>query len=519
MNRTHLWLILVAAALALALRWPGLDRRPMHNDEAVNAIKFGALWERGTYKYDPNEHHGPTLYYATAAVGRLTGAPGINDYTDARLRWVTVLFGLGLVLLLPLLADGLGRKGTAWAALFTAVSPALVFYSRYYIHEMLLVFFALLALVAGWRYWRSRSLAWALVAGAALGLMDATKETFVISLAAAAVALALNLVWKKFLDASASPAKVHSLNWGHVAAILGAWAVVAVVFFTSFFTNASGPLDSIRSYVPWLNRAGGESPHIHPWYFYWQRLLWFHPAKGPVWTELFLLGLAVVGGVAGFRRKALADASATLVRFLAMYAVVLGAAYSVIGYKTPWCLLNFWHPVVLLGGVGAAVLIEFCRSRRWKFVVGFFLLIGAGHLGWEAWQLALPYSADRRNPYAYSQTSPDLLNLVRRVETIAAADPRGTNLVIKVMSPEDDYWPLPWYLRRFPHVGWWSQLPAEPYAPMMIVSPKLHAELDEKKTHLMTGYSQLRPQVFLELYVELELWKEYLAKNPPPKED
>jgi hypothetical protein len=31
----------------------------------------------------------------------------------------------------------------------------------------------------------------------------------------------------------------------------------------------------------------------------------------------------------------------------------------------------------------------------------------------------------------------------------------------------------------------------------------------------MVGYFQLRPQVFLELYVELELWKAYLVKNPP----
>jgi hypothetical protein len=49
----------------------------------------------------------------------------------------------------------------------------------------------------------------------------------------------------------------------------------------------------------------------------------------------------------------------------------------------------------------------------------------------------------------------------------------------------------------------------------MIVSASLHAGLDEKKTHVMVGYFQLRPQVFLELYVELKLWQAYLAKNPP----
>src|SRR5206468_4093392 len=108
------------------------------------------------------------------------------------LRLLTVLFGVGLILLLPLIADGLGRGATFCAAVLTAVSPAMVFYSRYYIHEMLLVFFTLLALCAGWRYIRSRKLGWALLAGAAIGLMQVTKETFIFTLVAAVLALFLN---------------------------------------------------------------------------------------------------------------------------------------------------------------------------------------------------------------------------------------------------------------------------------------------------------------------------------------
>ena len=48
-----LWLLL-AALLALGLRSVQLDSRPMHNDEAVNAIKFRNLWEGPGYRYDPN---------------------------------------------------------------------------------------------------------------------------------------------------------------------------------------------------------------------------------------------------------------------------------------------------------------------------------------------------------------------------------------------------------------------------------------------------------------------------------
>ena len=88
-------------------------------------------------------------------------------------------------------------------------------------------------------------------------------------------------------------------------------------------------------------------------------------------------------------------------------------------------------------------------------------------------------------------------------------------MLVKVIAPDSDYWPLPWYLRNLKQTGWWEEAPADPYAPVMIVSSKLQAALDEKKTHVMVGYFQLRPQVFLELYVDLNLWREYLARNPP----
>src|SRR5258707_15706637 len=89
-------LLAAVAALALALRCPRLEARPMHNDEAVNAIKFGDLWEHGKYKYDPNEHHGPALFYSTLAVARLTSSPDFQHLSVTKLRLIPVLFGVGL---------------------------------------------------------------------------------------------------------------------------------------------------------------------------------------------------------------------------------------------------------------------------------------------------------------------------------------------------------------------------------------------------------------------------------------
>ena len=509
-------ILLLLAGVALAVWSVSLDRRPMHNDEAVNGIKFGQLWQHNGYRYDPNEHHGPSLPYATLAVGRLTGAPqDFDQFSESRLRFTTVLFGIGLILLLPLVADGLGRQATVWAGLFTAISPAVVFYSRYFIHEILLVFFALLVLAAGWRYWRSRKIGWAMLAGAGVGLMHATKETFVISLAAAALALGLNCAWNRFLDASDARAQSLGRRWAHLAMAVAAWLVVWLVLFSSFFTNWQGPLDSFRTYLPWLHRAEGASPHIHPWDFYLYRLLFFHSAKGPVWSEALIFALAILGARAAFVRRGLGDAHAGFVRFLTLYTCTLAAAYSLISYKTPWCLLNFWDGMILLAGVGTAWLIRRARHRRLQLGLGVLLLAGAGDLAWQAWQANTTYAADPRNPYVYAQTSPDLLNLARKVEALAQASPEGQNMLVKVISPDSDYWPLPWYLRNLRQVGWWDSLPADPYAPVMIVSASLRASLDEKQTHVMVGYFQLRPQVFLELYVELPLWKAYLARHPP----
>ena len=515
MNRAVLLGLLTAAGLALALRCPFLDQRPMHNDEAVNGIKFGELWTHGGYKYDPNEHHGPSLFYATLAVARLTSTPDFGHLSEVKLRLITVAFGLGLILLLPLVADGLGRNATVWAAVFTAISPAMVFYSQYYIHEMLLVFFTFLALAAGWRYWRSRNIGWALLAGVGLGLMHATKETFLITLAAAALALAGNHFWNRWVDAASPPIRPPRLNPGHVAAAFALWLIVALVLFSSFFTNASGPLDSVRTYLPWLHRAKGASPHIHPWTFYLHRLFFFHVANGPVWSEALILGLATVGAATGFVRKGLVDANASFVRFLALYTFALAAAYSLIAYKTPWCLLGFWHAMILLAGVGAVALLRSVKRRLPRAALGVLIFVGSGHLAWQAWQVSGRYASDPRNPYVYAQTSPEILELVRQVEALAAVSPQGDQMLIKVIAPEGDYWPLPWYLRRFNHVGWWDKTPADPYAPVMIVASKLEANLDENKTHIMRHEFALRPQVLTELYFDLDLWKAYLAKNPP----
>ena len=344
-----------------------------------------------------------------------------------------MLWGVGLILLLPWVADGQGRAGALWAGLFTAISPAMVFYSRYYIHELGLVFFTFLAMAAAWRYARSAHWAWALAGGAGLGMAVATKETFVLQGAAALGGLALGMVWGRWLGEERESPK---WSWKPIAAGCALAAVIWLVLFSSFFSNASGPLDSIRTYTPWIERADGASPHIHPWSYYLGLLAYQRTGRGPTWSEGMILGLGLVGIVVGLRQRREDWSGVGWIRFVVFYTLLLTLIYSVIPYKTPWCLLGFWHGWILLAGVGAAALVGW--SGRWpiRATVAGLLLAGAGHLGLQAYRASYVYFDNPRNPYVYAHTLSSVLGLVERVEGLAKVDPGGERMLIKVMAQE-----------------------------------------------------------------------------------
>jgi uncharacterized protein (TIGR03663 family) len=503
--------LIAVLILAAALRLPDLGLRPLHNDESVNTIKFQALWDENAYKYDKSEFHGPTLPYFTLPVALLSGTHDFNEFDEATFRTVTALFGIALVVSILLLTPEFGRAETFWAALFTALSPAMVFYSRYYIHEMLLVFFTALMAGALWRYKISGKFAWCALAGASAALMWATKETWVFAIASLALAMVCQAVLQK-----SDGAGHFKVNFKHAAAALAIALVVAVVFFSSFFTNAAGIGDAVKTYLPWLHRAEGASPHIHSWTFYFERLLFYKANGGPVWSEAFIAVLALIGFCGAVRGRQ------PLPCLIAFYTAWMTLIYTLLPYKTTWCLLGFWHGTILLAGLGATAL------ARWRKGLLIFLAVGTAHLGWEAWRCnfavdkgGVPYCDSPKNPYTYSQTTPDIFRLVQTVEAVAKVGPDGYGTIVEVMSPQSS-WPLPWYLRRFKstNIGYFDKIPAQPLAPIMIVSTDLHAAFDERPehTHLMAGYYELRPNVFFELYVSLDLWSHYVKTLPRGKD-
>lgn len=517
----RLWIVLFAlvAAGALVLRLPQLDRRPMHTDESVHALKFQGLIDEGRYAYDPNEFHGPSLYYFTLPVVWLTQARSFVETTEFHYRLIPLLFGMALILILPWWKEGLGQAAILWSAVFTAISPALVYYSRYYIHELLLVFFTLVFVLAAWKYTQNPRLSWALAAGFSLGMAHATKETWVIAFGSLAGALGLQWAWSRWIE-GIHPHWKQRLKLLHAIAGLSVAFLVAVVLFTSFFTHGAGPLDSIRTYLPWVTRAGGRTPHLQPWYFYFERLAWFHRSGGPIFTEGIVLCLAVAGFAGALTDQLPKGMNPSLVRFLGFHVFLLATGYSIITYKTPWCLLGFYEGILLLAGVGVAAIWHWCRPLALKTVFGIMLGLGCCHLIEQSYAANYVLSSDPKNPWVYAHTQPNFLVLIEKVQGVALCHSEGANCPVDVIVPDADYWPLPWYLRNLGNVRWWTTIPAQITSPVVVASIKVENELEPmiQGRYVPAGYYAQRPNAFLELYVELELWKEYLKTLPPPED-
>jgi len=526
-------LILAATIAAITLRLPQLDRRPMHGDEAVHAVKFGDLLEKGFYRYNPDEYHGPTLNYFTLVPSWLSSTQKYADLSESTLRIVPVFFGVLLVLLLLLLADGLGWTTSVCAAVLTAISPAMVFYSRYYIQETLLVCFTFGVIVCGYRYIQSKNITWALLTGIFVGLTHATKETCIIAFGSMLLALLLMLLMQR--QGGSILNTIKAVKPWHCFVAIAAAMIVSALFYSSFFTNPTGILDSFRTYTTYFNRASQNQLHIHPWYYYLKMLIYSRYAGSPAWSEGLIVLLAGVGFVVAITKKGVAAVNFHLLRFIAFYTLIMTVLYSLIPYKTPWSMLSLLHGMILLAAVGAVAVMKLAPNVLARVFISLLLVAGGAHLAWQTYLGGYKYCADPANPYVYAHTSTDVYTIAQRVKEMAQVHPDGYAMPIQVICPDDDYWPLPWYLRSFPNVGWWNKVDEdEPAATVIIAFPSVETALMKKLYELpapgeknlyvplFDSYTELRPQVELIGFVTKDLWdsfQQHRVQSIPPHTD
>lgn len=173
---------LVVIVGALGLRLFELSGRSMHYDEAIHlhygwrlANSAGALlgwpWIFGTDYVHSAWMHGPFQIEMTAFIFKVLGD---TDFT-ARLGYA--LFGTALVGLPYFLRDHIGRHAALIAAVMLALSPALLYFSRFGRNDIIMMFWAVALFTLMWRYLHGGRRIHLYVSAAVLALMYATKET------------------------------------------------------------------------------------------------------------------------------------------------------------------------------------------------------------------------------------------------------------------------------------------------------------------------------------------------------
>jgi len=214
-------LFLLILLVTIVLRFYALDLKLFHHDEAIHAWFSYRLLTEGIYTYDPM-YHGPFLYYTAAGMFSLFGD------SDLVGRLLPAIFGTALVALVyPIYKLGyLDKKQALIAALFLAVSPNMVYFSRFLRNDIYIAVFSMVLLVALLYYFDRHKVQYMLIAGAAAGLGMSTKENMPIILLTFGVYL-LYLVWTR---------KVHlPARWVRDFALAGIVMVgIMAVLYSSF---------------------------------------------------------------------------------------------------------------------------------------------------------------------------------------------------------------------------------------------------------------------------------------------
>ncbi|MEN6575842.1 MAG: hypothetical protein ABFD90_05815, partial [Phycisphaerales bacterium] len=129
-------------------------------------------------------------------------------------------------------------------------------------------------------------------------------------------------------------------------------------------------------------------------------------------------------------------------------------------------------------------------------------------------------------PYVYAHPTEEIFTAVDAVREYAATTGAGRSKdkPVLVAAPGMDYWPLPWYFRDLPCVGYASGIPSE-VGPLVLVSDKLEGALqnkiyeetprEQRRMYMYLFdppcYIWFRPGVKLVGFVRKDLWDEHAA--------
>jgi uncharacterized protein (TIGR03663 family) len=503
MTRRAAWIIgwIVVVAAAGFMRLDDLADRPFHADEATGARITARRMENGGANFDPKHYHGPLLADLTMPLCRMRGENGWLEMTKETPRLVSAIAGI-LLVLLPL--AGVRRFGHApmlTAAALLATSPLLVYYSRMFIHEPLLVLFGMAAMfsLAGGSRWGG--------AGFLTGLMFAVKETFAISMIAwSAAAVVLVLENRRYIN-SASIGNAWRTHRRPLLLALAAFLATWVFFYTDALRHPRGLIDSVRTFFVYETVVG----HDKPFGYYMQLLAWPEKSAGRWWFGTPVLLFALLAYAGTFFRRDMPSHTRRCIRFLAYSAAGHFLIYSLIAYKTPWLACLPWAQVCLLAGF-AVCLVP--RKNIPALAVAGVVLAGTLFTQFKQARMASGrLSSDARNPFAYVPTQRNVERLEEWLEELKHTLPAVSLEPALVIGR--DYWPLPWYLRGMEKTGWLAEAPPEVTTmPLVFATPESAATLTDQLAATHTALPRgLRADVPLMMYLRNDLWELWMNSD------
>ena len=444
------WLII---GLAAFLRFFLLGMKPAHFDEGINGWFVDQMVRNGFYKYDPTNYHGPLHFYVLFLSQTLFGR---NLWA---LRLPVVLVSISCVWLTLRFEPFVGRNVSRLAALAMAVSPGFVFYGRYSIHEAWLVLFTMLFFVGLFGLWKFGTANYLWCAGMGLTGMILSKETYILHVGCAMIAVAVCWVSNYFNKLEDSRPATQTWDYVDLAVVIGTGVALIIFFYSGTFFNWNGVKGLYQAYLPWFKTGSEGHGHQKPWY-YWLRLIARY--EWPVLAGLVLCLFSV-----RFKNVAL--------RYLAIYSVGTLIAYSIVKYKTPWCIISFIWPFTF--SFGAAVLLVPLTYKRVVYLVSAILLTGS--LGYCVW-LNYFRCTTETEPYVYVQTYNDVYKFTDPLLQLAHSDPRAYQLIGHIIRASP--YPLPWMLDDFGRVGYYEKdnLPAKVDGDFLLVQQDRIATVEGK---------------------------------------
>jgi len=430
-------IFILILALTVFLRFYALDLKLFHHDEAIHGWFSYRLLHEGIWTYDPS-YHGPLLYYVTSGMFWLLGDGDVVG------RLVPSLLGTLIVALVyPLYRMGyLDKRQTLVGALFLALSPDLVYFSRFLRHDIFMLFFIMLLLVTILAYIETGSRWYGLGVAIAVAGGMACKEEFPVIL----LIFGIYFIYAGWKGRIRFPSRWRRDLLLFTAVALG----IVAILYSSLGQHPEILLSAGQ-------RAIGHWLEMHeacrlcgPWYFY---LLLF------VIYELPILALAVFGtfqflaahsdlrerfGELRRRIRREGPSTETILRRLGAYRGVRDAAegkreeffgfciwwmvlsmafYALVNEKVPWLII----PQIL-----PAVFVAVYRMTDRKTIIALasvvFLVLCTWHTSFVP--------VDVNEPIVQVQNSEDLRGLFAQIDNSS-----------KVAVASENYWPLPWYYR------------------------------------------------------------------------